>query len=107
YTPFWATKREGGGYNLGRGAWEVAVRYDWLDLNDKNITGGIQEDWTLGLNWYLNNNFKIQFDYIHDMRYDKNANIPGPGGTILRATGGSGSIPTTINGFGIRTQMFF
>jgi phosphate-selective porin OprO/OprP len=101
YSPFWATKREGGGWNLGRGAWEVALRYDWLDLDDKQVRGGIQEDWTIGLNWYLNNNFKFQFDYIHDLRYDKGAPPPGS------VTGGGGNIPTNVNGFGIRTQMFF
>ncbi len=49
----------------GCGAWEVAARYSWLDLNDENITGGRIQDLTFGLNWYLNRLTKIQLNYIH------------------------------------------
>jgi len=49
----------------GGGAWEVAARWSYLDLNDKNIAGGQLNDVTLGLNWYLNPRTKFQFNYIH------------------------------------------
>ncbi len=49
----------------GWGAWEAASRLSWLDLNDKNIQGGKLLDYTAGLNWYLNNNTKFQFNYIY------------------------------------------
>lgn len=39
-------------FNSDRGAWEFAARYDRLDLNDGLITGGVQENWTLGVNFY-------------------------------------------------------
>ena len=38
----------------GAGAWEVAMRYSYSDLNSKDIFGGEQADITLGVNWYLN-----------------------------------------------------
>jgi phosphate-selective porin OprO/OprP len=48
---------------FGRGAWQVAARYSYLDLNDRGISGGILHDVTLGLNWFLNPNAKIQWNY--------------------------------------------
>jgi phosphate-selective porin OprO/OprP len=48
----------------GWGAWEVAARYSYLNLNDANIAGGRLQDGTLGVNWYLNNFAKVQFNYI-------------------------------------------
>jgi len=46
------------------GAWEVAVRYDYLNLNDKNVRGGTEQDFTVGLNWYVNNNVRLSANYI-------------------------------------------
>ena len=51
--------------NGGLGAWEVAARYSYLNLEDKNINGGRMEDVTVGLNWYLNPNVKVMWDYVH------------------------------------------
>lgn len=49
----------------GWGAWELAARYAHLDLDDGDIQGGVLEDLTLGLNWYLNPNTKILLNYIY------------------------------------------
>ncbi len=49
----------------GCGAWEVAGRWSYIDLNDKSIQGGRLTDLTFGLNWYLNQFTKFQFNYIH------------------------------------------
>lgn len=49
----------------GCGAWEVAGRWSYLDLNDSGIAGGTLNDLTFGMNWYLNPFTKFQFNYIH------------------------------------------
>ena len=63
---------------FGTGAWEVATRYDYLDLNSQGVQGGQQQNVTIGLNWYFNNNAKLQFNYIRAMlnrQRDSVANI--------------------------------
>lgn len=62
--------REDGGW----GAWEVALRYSYLDLDDSadrlggspssGITRGEMNDVTIGVNWYLNPNARIQWNYV-------------------------------------------
>ena len=60
------------------GAWEIAARYSDLDLNWHAgglqttcvgafagcIRGGEEKIWTVGLNWYLSNNVRMEFDYM-------------------------------------------
>jgi phosphate-selective porin OprO/OprP len=48
----------------GCGAWQLTARYSYLDLNSKGITGGEIHDMTLGLNWFLNPNMKLQWNYF-------------------------------------------
>jgi phosphate-selective porin OprO/OprP len=47
------------------GAVEVAVRYSTLDLDDGSVSGGEASDWTVGLNWYVRENLRLMFDYVH------------------------------------------
>jgi phosphate-selective porin OprO/OprP len=52
----------------GLGAWEVAARYDQLNLNDGDINGGRLENCTLGVSWYLNPNTRFMLDWVHSMQ---------------------------------------
>lgn len=66
---FFVPLGERGGWRdwcLGKGAWEVALRYSEVDLNDpsQGVKGQTLRDVTLGLNWYLTYNTKIQWNYI-------------------------------------------
>ncbi|MCS7312780.1 MAG: OprO/OprP family phosphate-selective porin [Acidobacteria bacterium] len=54
----------------GPGAFEIAVRYSWLDLDDQDIRGGRLADLTVGLNWYLNGNTAIKINYVRADRRD-------------------------------------
>lgn len=48
----------------GLGAWEVALRYSSLDLDDTGIAGGDLGNLTAGLNWYLNTNTRVMMNYL-------------------------------------------
>jgi phosphate-selective porin OprO and OprP len=48
----------------GIGAWEVAVRYSQIDLNDGVIRGGAQENIALALNWYPNPMMRLMTNVI-------------------------------------------
>lgn len=73
----------------GSGAWQIGVRFSYLDLDDKSIQGGQIYDWTAGVNWYLNPNMKVQCNYIAEHR-------DTPGVT-----------PGWINGIGVRAGYSF
>lgn len=64
YENFFLVDTCDGGCGHGLGAWQIGLRYSWLDLRDSGIDGGIIQDVTLGLNWYLNANSKIQFNTV-------------------------------------------
>ncbi|MDI9431138.1 MAG: porin [Planctomycetota bacterium] len=48
----------------GPGAWELKARYSSIDLNDKDLRGGELDNFSAGVNWYLNPNMRIMWDYI-------------------------------------------
>jgi phosphate-selective porin OprO/OprP len=91
----WLVRDENGYLNWSLGAWEIAARYSYTNLNDgtglNRIQGGVMNGWTVGLNWYLNPNIKFQFDYVYDQR----SAVP------------IGTIPGSTQGFGTRVQLSF
>ena len=48
----------------GIGAWEIAVRYSQLDLNDRLVRGGEMKNFTFGVNWYVNPYSRIMWNYV-------------------------------------------
>lgn len=65
----------------GLGAWQIGVRYSRLDLTDNGLDGGLLQDFTLGLNWFLNPNMKLQWNYVYTDR-DAPSSVAGPGGSF-------------------------
>ena len=47
---------------------ELCLRYEFLDLNapQRNVFGGSAEAYAVGLNWWVNNNVKIQLNYQYN-----------------------------------------
>ncbi len=56
----------------GSGAFQIAARYDVIDLTDKvaNVLGGKQTSYIVGMNWHLNNYTRVMANY-------SNSNIEG------------------------------
>jgi phosphate-selective porin OprO/OprP len=63
----------------GPGAWEVAARFDWTNYTNANIpmqngmkVGERLAEFTVGLNWYLNDYTRIMFNWLHAVPVDPN-----------------------------------
>jgi phosphate-selective porin OprO/OprP len=95
FTNAWAVWDEHHGVNWGLGAWELAARYSYVNLNDgsgsNRIQGGVLNGVSLALNWYLNTNTTLNFDWVYDQRSD----VP------------VGTIPGFTQGLGMRVQFQF
>jgi phosphate-selective porin OprO and OprP len=94
-TNAWLVRDGSGRLNFGSGAWEVACRYSYVNLNDgvgiNRIVGGRLDGFTLGLNWYLNKNMNLMIDWVYNRRSDV----------------GPGVFPGYVNGFGTELQIQF
>jgi phosphate-selective porin OprO/OprP len=105
----------------GWGAFELAARYSHTDLNFNEgaagtaavagaIRGGEQDVMALGLNWYLNPNFKVLFNYL--MIDVDRLNPAGPGNPAPFGAGAATppvgvQIGQDLDVFALRTQFSF
>jgi phosphate-selective porin OprO/OprP len=105
----------------GWGAFEVAARFSHTDLNFNEgdsgfapvaggIRGGEQDVLALGLNWYLNPNIKLLFNYL--MIDVDRLNPAGPGNTAPFGAGAAtppvgAQIGQDLDVYALRTQFSF
>ena len=75
------------------GAWELGLRYAQINLNDGAFIGGEESVLTSALNWYLNDNMRVMFEYSRILDTD--------GSTLLR------DAAEGLNIFQFRTQYTF
>jgi phosphate-selective porin OprO and OprP len=93
--------------NGGWGAWELASRFDALDMNTTNVSGGKLEQATVALNWYLNPHVRMMLDYSHVLQnnvalnktHTNTANYNSQAGSLLLTNGHHPNI------FMLRTQI--
>jgi phosphate-selective porin OprO and OprP len=102
FSNFFVVRDDAGNIISSWGTWEVALRYSYVDLNDGSgatrIQGGIMDGFSLALNWYLNKNLSVMFDWVYDHREDvPTAAVAGAGSTI----------PGNTSGFGTEVQFQF
>ncbi len=62
---FFRVRGEDGCAITGKGAWEVAYRFSYVDLDDGIVAGGQAGDHTIGVNWYLTPYTRMMFNFIH------------------------------------------
>lgn len=85
--------------NYGLGAWELATRWSYLDLSDGAINGGLMQNATFGVNWYVNPYCKCVFNYVHSWAESR----PIRNGAFV----GANTIDSQTDGFGLRCQIDF
>lgn len=62
---FWLADWCRGCHGSGWGAWQVALRYSYLDLTSHDIRGGVEHNLELGLNWHWTSHSQLQFGLIY------------------------------------------
>jgi phosphate-selective porin OprO/OprP len=59
----------------GKGAWELASRFSFIDLNDELVRGGKELNFTAGVNWYPTRKTRCTLNYIR-AHVEKRLNPP-------------------------------
>jgi len=105
----------------GYGAWELALRYSHTDLDfhagdagelagPDAVRGGIQDVYSVGLNWYLNANFRMSLNYYHvdvDRLNPASASNPAPFGAPPNTPPVGVEIGQDYDVIGLRSQFNF
>jgi phosphate-selective porin OprO and OprP len=73
----------------GKGAWQLAGRWSYLNFNGGDIRAGVLNDLTFGVNWYWNPFVRVYFNYVHAILDD-----------VVTGT-------SHANAFGLRFQLDF
>jgi phosphate-selective porin OprO/OprP len=116
----WLVRDEDGSFNGGLGAWEVLFRYDYVNQNVVNnllpgspgvVAGsGQANSYTVGLNWHLNPNMRLMFNYtLFDRYVQTNITAAGAGAGLgaFIAAGTNGIGHDVTQGFGTRFHFQF
>lgn len=53
------------------GAWQLALRYDAVDLTDAAFVGGEEANLTAGINWYANRYLRMSMNYVEVLKLDR------------------------------------
>jgi phosphate-selective porin OprO/OprP len=105
----------------GWGAWELALRYSETDLDFQegvagtaaplvSVRGGEQAIFAAGLNWYLNSNMKLMFNYLHvdvDRLNPASAENPAPFGAPPATPPIGVEVGQTLDIYALRSQFSF
>jgi phosphate-selective porin OprO/OprP len=64
FEDFFNLRTREGCLSRGTGAWEIATRFSYGDLTDRDLLGGVGQSVTFALNWYWNAHARLQWNYI-------------------------------------------
>jgi phosphate-selective porin OprO/OprP len=55
----------------GWGAFELGFRASYVDLSDADVVGGSEKNLSLGLNWYLNQDYRLMLNAVKVLDVDR------------------------------------
>ena len=112
YEDFFRVRTGDGCCATGRGAWEIAYRFSYIDMlqglapsttSATTAGAGRAADHTVGLNWYLNPYTRVMFNYIHSLDAE---NVPIVNASN-KTTGSFRVFGGNLNEFMMRVAMDF